>query len=153
MSDLLNTFNESAGLTEMAARRARRTSSRNATGSDRIQLLNMLDPQRNTADLKPRDNKPAKLAMPEPLSFKLSPSLGRTVRIDSRKGMDVGRAFRQLDIAVARNRVRADFTKQKFHERPGLRRKRLKSERWRRKFKEGFRGMVKMVNAMRKKGW
>ena len=70
-----------------------------------------------------------------------------------KKGMDVGRAFRALEIACARNKVRADFNRQRFHERPGLKRKRLKSERWRRTFKEGFRGMVKAVNAMKKKGW
>lgn len=85
--------------------------------------------------------------------MKLGPSVGRTVAVDANKGVDVGRAFRALDISVARNRVRSDFQRQRFHERGGLRRKRLKSERWRRRFKEGFRGMVKMVAKMRKQGW
>ncbi|KAJ9620582.1 hypothetical protein H2203_007788 [Taxawa tesnikishii (nom. ined.)] len=86
-------------------------------------------------------------------TVKLGPSTGRTVKVDASKGMDIGRAFRTLDAACARNKVRSDFQRQRFHERPGLKRKRLKSERWRRRFKEGFRGMVKMVNQMKKKGW
>lgn len=114
-----------------------------------MDISGMLDPM----DRFKKSTGPVKLQMPEPLAVRLTPSLGRTVRIDNNKGMDVGRAFRQLDIAVSRNKVRADFAKQRFHERPGLRRKRLKSERWRKKFKEGFRGMVKMVSAMKKKGW
>ena len=91
--------------------------------------------------------------MPTPLPVKLGPSLGRTIEVNEKKNMDIGRAFRSLDIAVARNRVRADFNRQRFHERPGLKRKRLQSERWRKHFKDGFKGMVKMVNEMRKKGW
>ena len=112
----------------------------------RIQVGDMLDPLKNTAPI-------TKLPLPEPLPVRLGPSLGRSVTVNNDKGVDVGRAFRTLDIACARNKVRADFNRQRFHERPGLKRKRLKSERWRKKFKEGFRGMVKMVTDMRKKGW
>lgn len=89
----------------------------------------------------------------KPLPFKLGPSVGRSVRVDSEKGMDVGRAFRQLDIQCSRNSVRKDFTRQRFHERGGLKRKRLRSERWRRRFREGFRGVVGLVARMRKQGW
>lgn len=85
------------------------------------------------------------------LDFTPSPTLGKTVEV--RNGGDVGRAFRQVEALCSRNRVRQDFNKQRFHERPGLKRKRLHSERWRRRFKEAFRGTVKMVNKMRKQGW
>jgi small subunit ribosomal protein MRP21 len=85
------------------------------------------------------------------LEFTPGPSLGKTVQV--RNGGDVGRAFRQVEALCARNRVRTDVARQRFHERPGLKRKRLHSERWRRRFKEAFRGTVKMVNKMRKQGW
>ena len=85
------------------------------------------------------------------LDFTPSPTLGKTVQV--KNGGDVGRAFREVEQLCARNRVRQDFNKQRFHERPGLKRKRLHSERWRRRFKEAFRGTVKMVNQMRKQGW
>lgn len=85
------------------------------------------------------------------LDFTPSPTLGKTVQV--KMGGDVGRAFREVEQLCARNRVRQDFNKQRFHERPGLKRKRLHSERWRRRFKEAFRGTVKMVNQMRKQGW
>ncbi|KAG9691878.1 hypothetical protein KCU95_g9516, partial [Aureobasidium melanogenum] len=85
------------------------------------------------------------------LDFTPGPTLGKTVQV--RNGGDVGRAFREVEQLCGRNRVRQDFNKQRFHERPGLKRKRLHSERWRRRFKEAFRGTVKMVNKMRKQGW
>jgi small subunit ribosomal protein MRP21 len=85
------------------------------------------------------------------LDFTPSPTLGKTVQV--RNGGDVGRAFREVEQLCGRNRVRQDFNKQRFHERAGLKRKRLHSERWRRRFKEAFRGTVKMVNKMRKQGW
>jgi small subunit ribosomal protein MRP21 len=85
------------------------------------------------------------------LDFTPSPTLGKTVQV--KNGGDVGRAFREVEQLCGRNRVRQDFNKQRFHERPGLKRKRLHSERWRRRFKEAFRGTVKMVNQMRKQGW
>jgi small subunit ribosomal protein MRP21 len=52
---------------------------------------------------------------------------------------------------VSRNRIRADFNRQRFHERGGLKRKRLASERWR--FKEGFQRTVTRVQELRRKGW
>ncbi|KAF4555666.1 Ribosomal protein S21-like protein [Elsinoe fawcettii] len=92
-------------------------------------------------------------ARPVPLPVRLGPNLGRTVKVNPTRNIDVGRAFRQLDILCTRNRVRTDFNRQRFHERPGLRRKRLKRERWRKHFKEGFKGMVALVKKMKKQGW
>ncbi|KAI7302373.1 hypothetical protein KC315_g16173 [Hortaea werneckii] len=86
------------------------------------------------------------------LPFKLNASVGRTVYTNPTT-MDPARAFRALEMQCARNSVRRDFQRQRFHERPGLKRKRLHSERWRRRFKEGFRGVVGLVQKMKKQGW
>jgi small subunit ribosomal protein MRP21 len=85
--------------------------------------------------------------------MKLGPTLGRTVYVDNQRGMDVARAFRMMDIQCNRNAVRKDFSRQRFHERGGTKRKRLHSERWRKRFKLGFQAAVKRVLKMRKQGW
>lgn len=90
---------------------------------------------------------------PQPAPMKLGPTLGRTVYVDNQRGIDVARAFRSMEIQVARNQVRKDFNRQRFHERGGTKRKRLHSERWRRRFKLGFQATVKRVLKMRKQGW
>ena len=81
------------------------------------------------------------------------PTVGRTIEVIPEKGVDFGRALRNLEISCAVNRVRQDLSRQRFHERPGLKRKRLKSERWRKLFKESFRATVMRVKEMRRKGW
>ncbi|KAL9577124.1 MAG: hypothetical protein Q9212_006573, partial [Teloschistes hypoglaucus] len=80
------------------------------------------------------------------------PSLGRTVDVVPERGLDLGRAIRSLEIECSVNRVRDDRARQRFHERGGLKRKRLKSLRWRRNFKQGFKAVVAKVKAMRRKG-
>lgn len=84
---------------------------------------------------------------------RLGPSVGRSVLVEPERGIDLGRAFRNLDINCFRNTVKADFMRQRFHERPGLKRKRLRTVRWRKRFKEGFRAMVSKVEEMRRSGW
>lgn len=86
-------------------------------------------------------------------SIRSRPSLGRTIDVDPDRGADFGRALRRLEILCAVNRVRADQNRQRFHERPGMKKKRLKSERWRRLFRESFRATVGRVKEMRRKGW
>lgn len=83
----------------------------------------------------------------------LGPSVGRSVLVEPQRGIDLGRSFRNLDINCFRNNVKADFMRQRFHERPGLKRKRLRTVRWRKRFKEGFRAMVSKVEEMRRSGW
>jgi small subunit ribosomal protein MRP21 len=83
--------------------------------------------------------------------MRLTPSTGRTVVIGG--NIDVGRGFRLLEQSCGRNKVRSDFNKQRFHERPGLKRKRLKSMRWRKRFMEGFRATVTRVKQMKAQGW
>ncbi|KAK7957201.1 mitochondrial 37S ribosomal protein bS21m [Apiospora aurea] len=76
---------------------------------------------------------------------------GRTQYVS--KGADVGRAFKMLEMQCTSNRVRADFQKQRYHERNGLKRKRLASERWQKRFKGGFKATCKRVSELRRQGW
>ena len=108
-------------------------------------ISRLLDPQNRTVVSSPP-------VIPQ-APMKLGPTLGRTVHVDKDRGLDVARAFRTMEIQVARNAVRRDFNKQRFYERPGMKRKRLKSERWRKRFKESFQAAVKRVLKMRKQGW
>ena len=81
------------------------------------------------------------------------PTVGRTIEVYQEGGQHVASALRRLDILCSVNRIRADLSRQRFHERPGLKRKRLKSERWRRMFKASFKMTVARVQEMRRKGW
>ena len=81
------------------------------------------------------------------------PTVGRTIELDPSKGVDFGRASRLLNGLCAQNKIRGDLMSQRFHERPGLKRKRLKQQRWRRFFKAGFVATVERVKEMRRKGW
>lgn len=81
------------------------------------------------------------------------PSLGRTVEVEPAFGNDFGTAYRKLSILLAQNKVKVDLRKQKYYERAGAKRKRLKSERWRTLFKTGFRATVGRVKMMRRQGW
>ena len=82
-----------------------------------------------------------------------SPSVGRAIEVVPERGMDVGRALKSLHRLCLRNKVAVDVRTQRFHERPGMKRKRLKSQRWRRAFKASFHATVMRVKEMRRKGW
>ncbi|KAF2731680.1 hypothetical protein EJ04DRAFT_514442 [Polyplosphaeria fusca] len=84
---------------------------------------------------------------------RLNPSFGRTIDLDNAKGRDIVRGLNMLGSMMARNKVKADFHRQRFHERPGLKRKRLKSERWRARFKKGFQDVTARVSELTRKGW
>ena len=86
-------------------------------------------------------------------TIKSRPSLGRTIEVMPERGLDLGRALRSLEVNCAVNNVRGDAAQQKFHERPGMKRKRLHSVRWRRNFRLGFKAVIGKVRAMRRKGW
>ncbi|KAI1453400.1 hypothetical protein F4805DRAFT_377050 [Annulohypoxylon moriforme] len=83
--------------------------------------------------------------------MRLIPRTGRTIRVG--KAVDVARSFTLLQIQLNQNRVRTDFNIQKNHERPGLKRKRLKSQRWIRRFKKGFKSCIVRVKELTKQGW
>lgn len=93
------------------------------------------------------------LAIPQTprVPMRLTPSTGRSVTIGT--GIDVARGIRLLEQSCARNRIRADATQQRFHERPGLKRKRLRRQRWRKRFMEGFQATVGRVKQLKNQGW
>ena len=87
----------------------------------------------------------------EKVPMRLNPSTGRSVQVGG--GVDVGRAFNLLEMSCARNSVKHDFNYQRFHERGGLKRKRLRRQRWRKRFMEGFRATVMRVKQLKNQGW
>jgi len=82
----------------------------------------------------------------------LNPSTGRSVTIGS-TGIDVAKGFRLMEMSCARNKIKSDSMKQRFHERGGLKRKRLRRERWRTRFLEGFKATVSRVKQLKHQGW
>ncbi|KAL2020437.1 hypothetical protein VTK56DRAFT_8403 [Thermocarpiscus australiensis] len=89
-------------------------------------------------------------APPEP-EPRLRPSTGRTVPV--RANVDLARAFRLLHKAVATNGLRRDVVMQRAHERPALKRKRLRRERWQKRFKEGFYATLCRARELKDQGW
>jgi small subunit ribosomal protein MRP21 len=132
------------------------TYNRNSGGLD---LSRMQDPAVGslapfrTADLMNDVGRDQWAALPKTVRvpMELKPSTGRTVKIGG--NVDIGRGFTMLEQSCARNRIRADATKQRFHERGGLKRKRLRRQRWRKRFMEGFRATVGRVKHLRNQGW
>ncbi|KAI0016903.1 hypothetical protein F4780DRAFT_635958 [Xylariomycetidae sp. FL0641] len=87
---------------------------------------------------------------PKP-TMRLVPRIGRTIHVA--RNIDLARALKLLAVQVAQNRLRQDFQYQQRHERPGMKRKRLKMERWQKKFKRGFKACVGRVRELTKQGW
>ncbi|KAK0721962.1 hypothetical protein B0T26DRAFT_700806 [Lasiosphaeria miniovina] len=85
------------------------------------------------------------------INVRLKPSTGRSVPVMG--PIDASRALRLLNRICLQNSVRRDSAKQKFHERPGLKRKRLRRERKRTRFIEGFRAVCTRVAELRRQGW
>ncbi|MCJ1359668.1 MAG: hypothetical protein MMC33_009670 [Icmadophila ericetorum] len=130
----------------------------------RIPLINRQGEIAKSVGMGPSSNKLAQDVAEDSLTRaerSISRSAAPAVRLDAyigrgenvTKAMDLGRALRRLDITLALNNVRGEVFQQRFHERPGLKRKRLKSSRWRKRFKEGFQAVVAKVQDMRKQGW
>lgn len=88
---------------------------------------------------------------PVDVKYRLRPVIGRTV--DLNNNIDVARGLAILGQKVSANRVRNELNKQRFHERPGLKRKRQRSERWQKRFKEGFKATCKRVRELARQGW
>ncbi|KAI2628434.1 hypothetical protein GGS21DRAFT_243606 [Xylaria nigripes] len=83
--------------------------------------------------------------------IRMVPRTGRTVHV--KNNVDVARSFKLLATQVSQNRLRQSFYSQRFHERPGMKRKRLKSERWQKRFKRGFKATVARVRELTAQGW
>lgn len=88
---------------------------------------------------------------PIDVKYRLRPVIGRTITLQG--NVDVARALNLLNMKVSSNKVKADANKQRFHERPGLKRKRLRRERWRARFKQGFKATCSRVRELAKQGW
>lgn len=99
---------------------------------------------------------------PIDVKYRLRPVVGRTVELtasgstangNAARNIDFAKALARLDMQVKVNRVKQDVNRQRFHERNGLKRKRLRSERWRRRFMDGFKATCKRVSDLAKQGW
>ncbi|KAL1846420.1 hypothetical protein Daus18300_014263 [Diaporthe australafricana] len=85
------------------------------------------------------------------IKYRLRPSIGRTVHLTNK--LDLARGLGMLNARVRGNKVSQDFNKQRYHERPGLKRKRLRGERWRVRFKDGFKATCSRVQELARQGW
>ncbi|RYC59402.1 hypothetical protein CHU98_g6811 [Xylaria longipes] len=83
--------------------------------------------------------------------LRMVPRTGRTVYV--KNNVDVARSFKLLAVQVSQNGLRRDFQLQRFHERPGKKRKRLRSERWRKRFQKGFKATISRVRELTTQGW
>ena len=91
------------------------------------------------------------LPKPEKIPVRLSPSTGRSVAIQG--NVDVARGFRLMERTCSQNNVKRDSMNQRYHERRGQKKKRMRGVRWRAKFMEGFKATVSRVKKLRKQGW
>jgi small subunit ribosomal protein MRP21 len=87
----------------------------------------------------------------KPTPVRLKPVSGKTIHCAA--GMDPARAFSALNRLTSLEKTALTQRRQRFHERPGLKRKRLKSERWRSRFAVGFAATVKRVQHLAQQGW
>jgi small subunit ribosomal protein MRP21 len=117
---------------------------------------NLLFPERDSGlelDSAVRQATPARPRVLHEMNIRLTAATGRTLDVDDSSPTDLAFRLRQLEILVARNQVRNDVYRQKFHERGGLKRKRLASQRWRKRFRVGFMKAVTRVQQLRRQGW
>jgi small subunit ribosomal protein MRP21 len=83
--------------------------------------------------------------------LRLRPQTGRTVHVQG--NVDLARGFRLLQRAVSQNKIRQQVFHARHHERPALKRKRQKRERWQARFKVGFRATIDRVMELKAQGW
>ena len=84
-------------------------------------------------------------------TIKSRPSVGRTVDVRASQGLAA--ALQLLQRELNNNRVQADQRRGRFYERKGKKRKRLKTERWRKRFMEAFLATIELTWKMRRQGW
>ncbi|KAI9799476.1 MAG: hypothetical protein M1833_003998 [Piccolia ochrophora] len=124
-----------------------RESNKRGSPSTRDAISRMETPRSGMGPLAPPR------AAPAPPPIRLSPALGRSVAMEGERGRDLGRALTLLNIRCAQEVIKGDSMQQRFHERPGKKRKRIKSATWRKSFLKGFRDVVYKVQDMKRKGW
>ncbi|KNZ74248.1 hypothetical protein J132_07562 [Termitomyces sp. J132] len=74
---------------------------------------------------------------------------GRSVLV---KGGNVADAYGRLQSILQRNRVQAQLRLTERHEKKGVKRRRLSSERWRKQFAHEVRKKVQLVAKIRNRG-
>jgi small subunit ribosomal protein MRP21 len=127
-----------------------------ASQSQRDHLKGMMFPTIGAGDRRSFIDMNEKPPQPDQSVYEamhLTSRTGKTLAVDSKSSTDLAVKLGKLEMLVARNKIRADLFRQRFHERGGLKRKRLKSERWRRRFKKTFVKTVARVQELRRKGW
>ncbi|KAF9564658.1 hypothetical protein CPC08DRAFT_734350 [Agrocybe pediades] len=77
-----------------------------------------------------------------------NPYSGRTVEV----GKNLSATFRKLDAILARNQVRKQLRLTERHEKKGVKRRRLSSERWRKRFADEVRKKVQLVIKIKERG-
>ncbi|KAH8172254.1 ribosomal protein s21 domain-containing protein [Sarocladium implicatum] len=82
---------------------------------------------------------------------------GRTIFVKNSFGPNTAptgpQAINSLNMLVKKQGIKSKFHYQRFHERRGMKKKRLRMERWRKQFKAGFRETVKRVMELKRQGW
>jgi hypothetical protein len=82
---------------------------------------------------------------------------GRTVFVKPFFGENAAtsapQALNVLNRLVKKQGIRSKSNYQRFHERKGLKKKRLRMVRWRMQFKRGFRETVRRVMELKRQGW
>ncbi|KAI9897790.1 hypothetical protein N3K66_007646 [Trichothecium roseum] len=118
-----------------------------------IDLARLLD---NSANRYAKENNLPASPADQPL-VRTRPVTGRTVfpRLNAQGGdlSDPQLLFNNLNKMLARQKVKHLMHRQKFHERPGVKRKRLVMERWRKRFKAGFKATASRVMDLKRQGW
>ncbi|KAI1081686.1 hypothetical protein F5B20DRAFT_52609 [Whalleya microplaca] len=127
------------------------SSPNNSTGSEEENWEFFGDLDFHPGELTKKSQIETEAQLPQRPTLRLVPRTGRTVHIT--RNVDLGRSLKLLSAQLTQNRVKSDFIKQKFHERPGLKRKRLKGERAKRRFKRGFIAAIDRVKELTKQGW
>ncbi|KAG6911508.1 hypothetical protein DXG01_014582 [Tephrocybe rancida] len=74
---------------------------------------------------------------------------GRSVSV---KGGNIADAYGRLQSILTRNKVQAQLRRAERHEKKGVKRRRLSSERWRRQFAHEVRRKVQLVAKIRNRG-
>ncbi|KAN0133752.1 hypothetical protein V8E53_008476 [Lactarius tabidus] len=77
------------------------------------------------------------------------PYAGRSIEV---KNGNVAEALNKLQYTLRRNRVSRELRLAARHEKKGYKRRRLSSERWRRRFAHEVRKKVQLVNKIRARG-
>ncbi|KAK4152141.1 hypothetical protein C8A00DRAFT_35165 [Chaetomidium leptoderma] len=83
--------------------------------------------------------------------LRLRPSTGRTVHVKG--NVDLARGFSLLQRSVTQNGLRRAVRLARSYERPALKRKRQKRERWANRFKNGFRATIARAMELKAQGW